>query len=1794
MNDFNEEHWLDGNGTPYVYGAGGGGKGGSSRTPVEEANTLQSNSIARVLFAVSEGEIGGLRRGRKSVFLNETALEAEDGTQNFEGVTVQEVTGLPDQAYIPGFAQAESLIQVNTEVVKASPFIRANTSPDIDSVRVIIGLPALLKVDVSTGDQRGTTVEYALAVRDTALGVWEDRGNKTVTGKCTSPTELAYLVERPSVGTGQWEVRVTRITDDSASTTLSNKTFVSSIVEITDFKSNYPDTACIALTFDLSKFGNSLPSVAFDLVGIKIPVPVNYDPDTGIYSGPWTGEFRNLPCSNPAWHLLNLIREDRYGLGIPAQYINVWEWYQIAKYCDELVPDGKGGQRRRFTLRYQINSTQDALQWIRTIASTMNALPYWGSGVVHVAQDRPKTPVMLVNSANVRDGLFTYASTEFRERITYCACTYSSESNFWKPEVAIYEASAADITRYGRNEEHILKVGCVSESEALALAKYVVETSLREYETVSYHAGADHTHVRPGDVVKISDPLFTASRVAGRVASATANTVTFDAGVLLNPGESYSISILETVTEQAENGQNVTYRKVVSRTVTTPGGSEPVTTVTVTPPYTAPPTSDQLFIVSGSDIQPRPFRVLSMKEGANNVGWEVNALFVDETKYPELDLGIDLEPPIFSRIRDDVPEQVGPLEFQIVPVMDAVTGPSNNLVVKWARSPSKMVFTYRVMHRVNNGQYKTIGTTPVPEFVLERAGVGVHDFIVYAISLTGKESHPRSGTYEFSYGGSTPADLSAPTSIFVTGTSGQIFQTQDCPLSWTENPANAANGFVTAAWQITIKDFATDAILRTATTPAKELNWTYLYAMNRADGGGTPLRKFKVEVRAVDAVNRLSAPATATIENPAPPLPTGVSFTEFFQFYRLQHDPSTDPQAIGTLIWASDTAGFTPGPSNLVYRGAGTMHDVPSAQNKTWRIRFAVMDDFSETGLNVSSEYVLTTLNSDVTVDDPAAPVLNSVTSASEIARDGTERVTVTANFTPAADKPHDKFELGIRESQQGIERWYTGLQSPITVEYKANQLIIARVRAYNLSIPSDWSNEISITTARDTTPPAVPANFAASAGYKTIILTWDRHTEIDFSHVEIYESTTTTAPTTGTTPTFRTDGSVFAREGLTAAGTRYFWARAVDRSNNKSAWTARVSAEAIVSINVTDFASGIAPVEIVSTLPTTGNTEGRMVYLTSDKKLYRFNGSSFTAGVGTGDLVGTISANQIAANSITAGQIATGAIAADEIATGAITTDKIGANQVIAEKIATGAVTADKILANAVTAVKIDANAVTTDKIAAGAITAAKIKTGEITADHIQAGAITARSLTISNTDNLNPDPEFRDPAFWNPNSLSGASYFDTNTAWPVRRAIRINGQGAMRDYHSEMFSLPTGGKYRISGWVVSNISGTGRASVYLHQPLYQWNAMGQAGLGTFSETGNQIHYNSGNNGGPKYFSLTFENPTGQNSNANKEAQFRISANMPSGSYIEIGGLEIVRASDETLITEDAITTGKIRANAITSEKVLAGAITAGKLAANSVVADNIQAGAITTGKIGANQINGAHIVGGSITGGHIVGNTINGAHIIGGSITGGHIQAQTIDANVIKSSNITTNLVTTGGSIQVWDSNNSRTRVHIGHISGHDFGMRMWAPNGSLIFDLVSGDFNGAYIKDLSVGTLKVAGGAITNQVGVQGNNTLWITKQTAGPVLVIAQGNVYAGNTQSIGGHDGQINYIPGPGSVSLYRHQTFLKTVSGYFHGSNSLTVVYYDQNAGAAGSAQAYVLHGPAASGCTLYAVEFKR
>jgi hypothetical protein len=176
-------------------------------------------------------------------------------------------------------------------------------------------------------------------------------------------------------------------------------------------------------------------------------------------------------------------------------------------------------------------------------------------------------------------------------------------------------------------------------------------------------------------------------------------------------------------------------------------------------------------------------------------------------------------------------------------------------------------------------------------------------------------------------------------------------------------------------------------------------------------------------------------------------------------------------------------------------------------------------------------------------------------------------------------------------------------------------------------------------------------------------------------------------------------------------------------------------------SLTVAKFAAGLRPVEIFGALPTTGNVAGRLVFLTTDNKLYRYDGTSFVNSFNTADLVGTISTDQIAANAITTGKIQAGAVTASQIAADAVNAGKIAAGSITADKIVANAVTADKIASNSITSAKIEANAITAGKIAAaavgtsqlqaGAVTAGILSAGAVTADKIDAGAITVDKLT-------------------------------------------------------------------------------------------------------------------------------------------------------------------------------------------------------------------------------------------------------------------------------------------------------------------------------------------------------------------------------------------------------------------------------------------------------------------------------
>lgn len=96
-------------------------------------------------------------------------------------------------------------------------------------------------------------------------------------------------------------------------------------------------------------------------------------------------------------------------------------------------------------------------------------------------------------------------------------------------------------------------------------------------------------------------------------------------------------------------------------------------------------------------------------------------------------------------------------------------------------------------------------------------------------------------------------------------------------------------------------------------------------------------------------------------------------------------------------------------------------------------------------------------------------------------------------------------------------------------------------------------------------------------------------------------------------------------------------------------------------AIQATKFASGIEPISIVDLLPNvTGYTGTKLVFLTTDNKIYRYAGTTWVKEIPTSDLTGTITADQLASNSVTTGKIQAGAVNTDQLAAKAVTATKL------------------------------------------------------------------------------------------------------------------------------------------------------------------------------------------------------------------------------------------------------------------------------------------------------------------------------------------------------------------------------------------------------------------------------------------------------------------------------------------------------------------------------------------------------
>ncbi|PYY83620.1 host specificity protein J [Pseudomonas sp. TKO26] len=697
--------------------AGSKGGGSKPRPSVEAPDSLQSTAYARILDLVSEGEIVGLKNGKRSVFLNETPLANADGSLNFSGVTLETRSGSQDQTYIPGFPAVENESSVAVELRSDQPWSKAITNLQLSAVRIRLAVSRLAQTNTSNGDTNGYTVRYAIDL-STDGSAFVEVLQAAFSGKTSSKYERSHRVDLPAATAG-WTVRVRRLTPNSTSGAIADTTSVESITDVIDAKLRYPGSAIIGLQFDASQF-QSIPTRSFELQGRIIRVPSNYDPLTRVYSGVWDGTFKSAWTDNPAWIYYDLLLHQRYGLGhlLNAAQVDKWELYRIGQYCDQPVSDGKGGTEPRFTCNLYLSVRADALKVLQDLATTFRGMAYWGAGSVMAVADMPEDPVYTYSNANVVDGKFVYGGSAKKTRYSVALVSWNDPADFYRQKVQ-YVDDPEGIARYGVQQTEITATGCTSQAQAQRIGKWALLTNRLETESVSFAVGLDGTLARPGQIIRVADNDRAGRRIGGRLRSATLDTLVLDADVKAYPGDTVTL-IMPTGKAISRVIKSVGYPLTWDSTgitwdngditLDTTGFPAEVQRVVLDTDLDELPPVHSMWAIDSSTLAVQQFRVLSVAEDFtdDSIKYSISAVKHVPSKFDAIDNGARIERPSVTVIPPSV--QLPPTDVRVSNDHFVDQGSTINVMtIEWSRPANAIAF--EAYWRKNDGEWVFAGRT---------------------------------------------------------------------------------------------------------------------------------------------------------------------------------------------------------------------------------------------------------------------------------------------------------------------------------------------------------------------------------------------------------------------------------------------------------------------------------------------------------------------------------------------------------------------------------------------------------------------------------------------------------------------------------------------------------------------------------------------------------------------------------------------------------------------------------------------------------------------------------------------------------------------------------------------------------------------------------------------------------------------------------------------------------------------------------------------------------------------------
>jgi predicted phage tail protein len=732
-----------------------GSKGGSSKPykPKEMADNLISIDKIKILLAVSDGECDP-EFSLKNLYLDDVPVQNQDGTLNYEGVTAEFRPGTQTQDYIKGFTDTSSEITVQRKITTDTPYNISVTNKNLSAIRIKMLMPQGVHVE-SDGDKVGVKVQYAV---DMAVdgGKFERVLTDTIDGKTTTGYDRSRRIDLPAFNQ-QVILRVSRLTADSATVNTVDAIQLQSYAEVIDAKFRYPLTGLVFVEFDSELFPNRIPNIAIKKKWKLIQVPSNYDPETRQYNGSWNGLFKKAWSNNPAWVLYDIITNQRYGLDQRELGIEVDKWsiYQAAQFCDQLVPDGKGGMEPRYLCDVVIQSQIEAYQLIRDICSIFRGMSFWNGESLSIIVDRPREPSYVFTNDNVVDGDFQYTFASEKSMYTQCNVTFDDEQNMYQQDIeGVFEPEAA--LRFGYNPTSITAIGCTRRSEANRRGRWILKTNLRS-TTVNFATGLEGMIPMIGDVIAISDNFFSSAlslNLSGRLMEVSGLQVFLPFAVDARAGDFIMI--------------NKPDGKPVKRTISRVSADKKTLMLNTGFGFDVKP--DAVFAIERTDLALQQYVVTGITRGddAEQFTYSITATEYDPNKYDEIDFGVNIDDRPTSILTPD--NMTAPENVKLSSYSRVVQGMSvETMVVSWDKVPYASV--YEVQWRKDNGNWINVPQTASCEVDVEGIYSGNYHVRVRAVSTAGINS-PWSGVVSAHLTGKV-GEPKAP--INLTASDNQVF-----------------------------------------------------------------------------------------------------------------------------------------------------------------------------------------------------------------------------------------------------------------------------------------------------------------------------------------------------------------------------------------------------------------------------------------------------------------------------------------------------------------------------------------------------------------------------------------------------------------------------------------------------------------------------------------------------------------------------------------------------------------------------------------------------------------------------------------------------------------------------------------------------------------------------------------------------------------------------------------------------------------------------------------------------------